>query len=512
MIGKLIEFLMKRLVLVGILILLQLALLIFTVYYISDGFYYFYFLFPIISIGAALSVVNRQDNPAYKLAWVASILTFPLVGGVMYLLMGNKKLPRRMRKFMLEIYDETKKYNEPTDDSLQEIKEKDTGIYKLFYYLEKKGHSPVHKNTKTKYLSPGEEIYEAMLKELQQAEHFIFLEFFIVEEGILWNSILEILKQKAALGVDVRFIYDDLGCVNTLPYGYFNTLEEMNIKTKVFNPYRPSLSVRMNNRDHRKLLIIDGKVGFTGGMNLADEYINIKKRFGHWKDAAVMLKGDGVWNMTVMFLQLWNYGNDRVENFYRFKPHHYQSEPEVSDGYVAPYSDSPLDNETTAENVFLHMIHHAKEYLYINTPYFIVNNEIMTALTLAAKSGIDVRIVTPGIPDKKYIHIQTQDAYPQLLKAGVRVYEYSPGFLHSKTFLSDDDLAIVGTVNLDYRSLFLHFECGVLMYESSAIMELKRDFQNTLKDCKEIKLDDLKKVPLWKKTAQIVLKLFAPLM
>jgi len=347
---------------------------------------------------------------------------------------------------------------------------------------------------------------------LKKAEKFIFLEYFIIEEGVMWNSILDILKQKAEEGVDVRVIYDDAGCIFKLPYGYNKKLESMGIKCRVFNPLVPLLSSRINNRDHRKIAIIDGHTGFTGGINLADEYINEYEKFGHWKDSAIMIKGEAVWSMTVMFLSMWNYLDGSNEDFNKFKPDIEPLEESCKDGYVQPFADNPLDDETVGEIVYLNLINKARRYVYITTPYLIIDNEIITALTSAAKGGVDVRIITPYCGDKWYVHEVTRSYYRTLIESGVKIYEYTPGFIHSKTFVVDDEYGVVGTINMDYRSLFLHFECGVWMYKCRTIRDIKKDFNDTLKMCREITIEELNEIKWYKTLERMILRIFAPLM
>ncbi|MDE7298387.1 MAG: cardiolipin synthase, partial [Lachnospiraceae bacterium] len=340
----------------------------------------------------------------------------------------------------------------------------------------------------------------------EKAEKFIFMEYFIIAEGRMWDTILEILKEKAAAGVDVRLLYDDVGCLRLLPFQYYETIRGFGIKCEAFNPFVPFVSTVMNNRDHRKILVIDGETGFTGGINLADEYINEKERFGYWKDTGIMLKGDAVWNLTVMFLQLWNALRPTDTDFDCFRPRaRYET-----DGYVQPYGDSPLDFENVGENVYLNIINSAKDYVYIFTPYLISDSEMISALCLAAKRGVDVRIVTPHIPDKKFAFMLTQSYYEQLMDGGVKIFEFEPGFIHAKCFVSDDIVATVGTINLDYRSLYLHFECGVYLYRTSSVMDVKQDAIDTIARSIPVTRDMLKPV-LQKVVLQAFLKLFAPL-
>ena len=381
-------------------------------------------------------------------------------------------------------------------------------------YIHQYSSFPVHKNTTAEYFQVGDDMFPVLVRELEQAEHYIYIEYFIINDGVMWRTILDILERKASEGVDVRLIYDGFGCLTTLPYHYERYLRGKGIQCQVFNPFRPLLNIVQNNRDHRKICVIDGKTGFTGGINLSDEYINQKQRFGHWKDTAVMLKGEAVWNMTVMFLHMWNVianSSDPIDHELHL-PHHFHPDTFDSDGYVQPYSDTPLDGEIVGENVYLNIINRARKYVYICTPYLIIDNEMMTALCLAAKSGVDVRIMTPGIPDKKMVFLLTQSYYEQLLEAGVRIYEYQPGFLHAKSFVCDDEIAVVGTINLDYRSLYLHFENGVWFYKNKVIQDILADFQETLNYCDPVSIEFCKNRNMIVRGFQSILRLFAPLL
>jgi len=318
-----------------------------------------------------------------------------------------------------------------------------------------------------------------------------------------------VLAEKAAAGVDVRVLYDDIGCIFTLPRKYPSVLKKKGIKCCVFNRFLPRLSVRMNNRDHRKILIVDGKTAYTGGINLADEYINEKVRFGHWKDTGILLHGDAVWSLTVMFLNMWNFTAGTNEDFSIFRPEPVQSSGK---GFVQPYTDSPLDDEPVVETVYLNLINRAKDYVYLTTPYLIIDHATTMALVSAAKSGADVRIITPHIPDKKIIFEVTRAHYLSLLEAGVRIYEYTPGFIHAKNFVVDDQYATVGTVNMDYRSMFLHFENGVVLYNTPTIMDIKIDFLATQALSQEVTLKDCKSISLFRRILRALLRVFAPLM
>jgi cardiolipin synthase len=337
------------------------------------------------------------------------------------------------------------------------------------------------------------------------------MEYFIVEKGYMWGTILEVLKQKAEEGVEVRFMYDGMCAISMLPYGYPKQLERYGIQCKMANRIQPFLSTTQNNRDHRKICVVDGKVGFTGGINLGDEYINRKERFGYWKDTAVMLKGDAVQSLTMIFLQMWNVEERRPEAYRRYLTARGE-ELRRGLGYVIPYADSPFDNENVGEEVYFHILNHAKKYVHIMTPYLILDNEMITTLVRAAKSGIEVIIIMPHIPDKWYAFAVAKTYYKELIEGGVQIYEYTPGFVHAKVFVSDDDTATVGTINLDYRSLYLHFECGVFIYNNPEIEKIEQDFRQTLAKSHKVTLVEAKERSLLTKITGHVLRLVAPLM
>lgn len=499
-----------RILIVGLLIVLQVTWLALSVLMLSSTSRTISIVLNILSIIALFVVINSRQNPAYKLAWAVPILIFPVFGGLAFLLFGTRSPSRKLRTKLNESGEKLKPYIVQDEAILDKLKEEDVSAYGQAVYMKNFADAPMWRNTSTTYFRSGEENFPYIIEELKKAKHFIFMEYFIIADGRMWNTILEILKEKAAEGVDVRLLYDDVGCLRLLPFQYYETIRSFGIKCEAFNPFVPFVSVVMNNRDHRKILVIDGNTGFTGGINLADEYINEKERFGYWKDTGIMLKGDAVWNLTVMFLQVWNALSPTDSDFEQFRPHVYPADECRDDGYVQPYGDSPLDFENVGENVYLNIINNAKEYVYIFTPYLIIDNEIVTALCLAAKRGVDVRIVTPHIPDKKYAFMLTQSYYEQLMDGGVKMYEFKPGFIHAKCFVSDDTTATVGTINLDYRSLYLHFECGVYLYKTSSVMEVKKDALETFEKCIPVTRDMLK--PVFQKVVlQAILKLFAPM-
>lgn len=508
---KILKILFSRMVIVGFILFLQVAYFLVLLFKLGNYSTEIHITFTVISILVVLYIINKSDNPGYKLAWIVPILAFPLLGGILYLAMGDKKPARKMRKKLELIGEITDPLLHQNPKVMEKIDEMNPMVAGQVRYLQQGVGYPVYSNTQSEYYKIGEDYFNALLTELKKAEHYIFMEFFIVAQGYMWDSILEVLEQKAKEGLDVRFMYDDVGCVTLLPYRYYEQLEAKGIKTIAINPFRPIFSVAMNNRDHRKIAVIDGHTAFTGGINLADEYINRKERFGHWKDTGIMLKGDAVWSMTVMFLQMWNANRPTDDDYAQYRPQIYYKEKLNGLGFVLPYGDSPLDSEATGENVYLNMINAARKYVYIFTPYLITDNEMMTSLSLAAKRGVDVRIVTPGIPDKKIVFKLTQSYYPQLIKSGVKVYQYTPGFVHAKCVVSDDEVATVGTINFDYRSLYLHFENGVFLYHTKTVEKVKEDILETIEQCEPIVHGYLKH-GLVRDMFRAILRLFAPLM
>lgn len=506
------KMLLRRTTIVALLILVQLGILVATILHLSNHYVYVYAAFTLISVVVALVIVLRRDNPSYKIAWLLLVLGLPIFGGLFYLLFGGHRISRKLKKSMNRSHEVSKNQLKQVPGAVEYMEAREASVARQSQYIQSRSGFPAWQNTRVRYFPTGEDKFRSLLQDLQKAEHYIFLEYFIIAPGKMWDSILQILEEKAAQGVDVRVIYDDIGSGYTLPDYYEYTLRKKGIKCHVFNPFRPVVSVLANNRDHRKIVVIDGHTGYTGGINLADEYINQKERFGHWKDTAVRLQGEAVWNLTVMFLQAWSGLAGQESDYKKFRPHANHPEAFEGEGVVQPYGDSPLDEETVGENVYLNIISRAKRYVWICTPYLIIDNEMMTALCLAAKNGVDVRIITPGVPDKWYVHMVTQAHYAQLVEAGVKIWEYTPGFIHAKSFVCDDSIATVGTVNLDYRSLYLHFECGVWMYNTPCIADIRRDYLETLEKCTPIPADYGRDMPLTKRLVRDFLRLFAPLM
>ena len=470
----------------------------------------FYIISIFLSLFLVLYLVNSNANPGYKIAWIIPIMLFPIFGLLLYLLFGGNQLSKRQKQKLKNIYYKQLKYKDNHNLVMSELKYENLSAYNQVKYISDYSLTNLCKHTKTTYLSNGKIYFQKLIEKLKSAKKFIFLEYFIISEGKMWDTILEILKQKVEEGIEVRVIYDDFGSIMTLPNNYDKTLNNLNIKTAVFNRFVPNLKSKFNNRDHRKIAIIDGQIAFTGGINLADEYIGEKIRFGHWQDNGIMLEGEATWNFTVMFLSMWDFIKEENEDYEKYKSPY--SNETSSDGYIIPYCDNPWDNEAVGETVYLNLINKACRYIYITTPYLVLDNETITALTMAAKRGVDVHIITPGIPDKKIVNEVTKAYYEVLLKNGVQIHEFTKGFIHSKTFIIDDIYATIGTINLDYRSLYLHFECGVWLYETSSIYNIKKDYLNILKNSKEIKLKNLGKLTWYNSLKRQILKAFAPLL
>ena len=508
--NKWIRVVFRRRLLIISLILVQLAFFFFLIARTEKTFSYVSYVLEGFSVFVCVYIINRKDKSAYKLTWIFLILLFPIFGGLVYAFFHTQASPHKLRRQMAETERYLKPYYLPKENVLRELAEENRECLPQAYYLQNKAGFPLYRHTETTFYNSGESFFAAALEEMEKAEKYIFLEFFILRRGKMLDPILELLEKKAALGLDIRIIYDDLGCFMTLPPNFKKSLEQKGIKCLVFNPFKPILSSLQNNRDHKKIISIDGKTAFTGGMNLADEYINALERFGHWKDAAIMIHGEAAWSLTLIFLQMWNLGKKEPENPDMLNPW-IDSCFIKSDGYVQPYADSPIDEENVGEHVYIQIINNAKDYIYINTPYLVLDDNILSALTLSAKSGVDVRIITPQRWDKWIVAVASRSYYRQLIQAGVKVYEYSKGFNHSKTFVSDDKTATVGTTNLDFRSLYLHFECGVWMYKTSSIARVKEDFVNTLEVSREITLKDCSRNAA-QRIFQDVLRLFAPLM
>ncbi len=510
---NILRFVFSRKMLVVIILLLQLVAVAMSIIGLSRNYAGIYICFVLLSTIVVVYILNKNTNPAYQIAWIIPTLLMPIFGGIVYLIYSTQTSARLFKKITEKRIKDTQKYLIQQKEPMDQAKDESAHLYNLGVYMNNKAGFLMYRNTEVTYFKVGEEVFDRLIKELRNARHFIFLEFFIINQGKIWNEILEILKEKARNGVDVRVLYDGMGSQFVLPENYDKMLESFNIKCRIFNPFRPFLSSVQNNRDHRKIVVIDGHTAFNGGINLSDEYANIIERFGHWKDTAIMLYGEAAWSFTIMFLQMWDMKIYAVEENYNvFNPHQYHSDQFKTDGYVMPYGDVPTDGENVGELVYLDIINKAEKYVYITTPYLILDHEMITAMGFAAKSGVDIRIIVPGVPDKWYIHCLAQSYYKELIDIGVKLYEYTPGFIHAKSFVSDDTKAVVGTINLDYRSLYLHFECATFMYKTKCVDDVKRDFLDTLRKSSEITDEYMKKLSPVKKAFNGCLRIFGPLL
>lgn len=507
---KVFNLIYGRTLMIIILLVIQVAILVGGFIWLSDDLAYIYSIFNFITTILVIYILNKKGNPTFKLAWMIPILVFPVFGALFYLFVKFQFESRLINYKLLRIIDETQEYLSQEDTIIKDLEKEDMQVANLAKYMKNIGGYPIYRNTDIKYFPSGEAKFEEMKIQLEKAKHFIFMEYFIVEEGYMWNSILEILERKVKEGIEVRFMYDGMCSLALLPYNYPEVLRDKGIKCKMFSPVKPVLSTAQNNRDHRKILVIDGKVAFNGGINLGDEYINRIEKYGYWKDVALMLTGDAVKSFTLMFLQMWNINEKNHDDFEKYIS--IKKERQNTEGYVMPYGDSPLDNENVGESVYLDILATAKKYVHIMTPYLIIDNEMMTALTYAAKRGVDVKIILPHIPDKKSAFMLAKTYYPELIKAGVKIYEYTPGFVHAKVFSCDDEKAVVGTINLDFRSLYLHFECATYLYKVPAIKSIEDDYKSTLEKCQQITMEDYNKLNLFYKIGGGLLKLVAPLM
>ena len=508
---KFLQYALNRVVITALLVLLQIAFFLIVLWQWGDYYVWFSLVLRFITFWAVIYIIWKPNNPAVKLAWVVPILTFPLFGGVLYLCYGHVIVPKKLRDSMERTDKLVRKSLVQDKQILKNLKKEDPAEANLSGYMYAYGATPVWDQTDTKFFADGRPWWENLLDDLERARHFIFLEFFIIKEGKMWDAILDILERKAREGVEVRLMYDDIGCAFLLPKYYDRAIEKNGIKCVAFNRLVPFLSLVLNNRDHRKIVVVDDKVAYTGGINLSDEYINYEHPYGdHWKDTGIRIEGKAVWNFTVMFLQMWNMSRYTEEDYSRYY-YPFEKVP-GAEGYVQPYMDTPFDDETLGENVYLNMIGTARRYVWIYTPYLVTDNEMITALKLAAKRGVDVRIVTPGVPDKKFVYWLTQSNYQNLIGAGVRIFQYAPGFIHAKCVLVDDESATVGTINFDYRSFYHHFECGVYLYRAQAVEELKKDMEKTFRVCEEITLSWCRDKFVKTNVIGPLLKLLSPLM
>ncbi len=497
----------SRMVLVCLSILLQIGWLCLLSIRLNAHSAWISSLTSLLAAVLVLRIYVSNTNAAFKMPWMLLLLIFPPLGVLLWLMFGHSGATEAMRKKFNKVQEEFTQYRQRPDDALREAEHLNMAAANQMRYIRDFAGYPVYRNTTVQYFGDTTEALFAQIKALENASHFIFMEYHAIEEAQAFGMLRDVLARKAAEGVEVRIFYDDVGSIGFIDRGFIQRMKELGIECRDFNPVMPLLNIFMNNRDHRKMTIIDGTTAFTGGYNLADEYFNFTHPYGIWKDTGIQLTGEAVRSLTVMFLEMWNAAKHTDTDISGYLP-----ECTVkSEGFVQPYADTPLDEEYVGENVYLNLIQYAKHRIYITTPYLIISDEMSRALGLAAKRGVDVRIITPGIPDKKVIYRVTRSYYAQLARQGVRIYEYTPGFLHAKQMLCDSDAAAIGTINMDYRSLYHHFENGVLLWNCSAIADMAKDFETMFHESAEVTAQYCSS-KITMRLGQALLRLFAPLL
>ena len=496
-----------RVCIVALFVLIECVAIIALPLWLNRYTVYLYVVIEIVSLIVILLLVNDKRSPAYKIAWISICMVLPVAGEIMFLLWGNKGLSKKHDAKLMEIMqhgEQYKTYNKEWAEQLQNLYPVRS---RMSQFLETEGF-PLTKNNKISYFAMGEDAFESILADLKQAEHFILMDFFIVAEGALWDKIHEVCLNKIAEGVEVKFIFDDFGAMLRTDKHFARTLQQEGFDVVVFNPiHRYTDKLYMNYRSHQKILVIDGNIGYTGGFNLADEYANLIQRFGTWKDTGIRMEGDAVWWMTVTFLQMWEIATEKIGiDFDKYRPTRDFPEEDV---FCHVISDGPLNNpDNPIEMIYGQMIHYASKFLYVMTPYLVIEKDVQDALINAVKSGVDVRIITPYIPDKKTVKLLTNYNYGYLLKNGVRIFEYKPGFIHAKCILNED-FGIIGSINMDYRSFYLHYENGVWFANQNVVSMIKKDFEDTFTECIEITYEEWKARPLSVKAKQAVLNVFS---
>ncbi len=495
-------------------ILTELSLIFYLVTFTYEYSRFFITALVLLELGCFLSLITRNANPEFKVSWLV-VLAVPLVGSVLYLIFYSRKISKKEAKLMMRIAEniDTVCHDRENNAAFAELSEENSSAYgKVRAILNDDMETSIYKNTESTFFSLGEDMHRKMLSDIESAKRFIFLEYFIIEEGFMWESIHELLLRKVNEGVEVRVLYDDIGCMKTLPAKFARELNSEGIKCLRFFPVTPRITSSHNNRDHRKILIIDGKIGYTGGINIADEYINRIERFGHWKDGGVRLAGDAVRGLLKLYLSMWEFSAGKVSDISEY----FSADDELKtegDGYYVPFGSgpAPIYTRPTGKNVILNIVNQARKYVYITTPYLIIDYDLTESLRNAALRGVDIRIITPAKADKRLIKIMTKSSYAYLMEAGVKIYEYTPGFIHEKTIVSDGLYAVVGTINLDYRSLTHHFENAVWMYKADIIPEIKNEFLSSVEKSSEVEIKDARLNPA-ERFFRNLLIVFAPLL
>ncbi len=509
---KLCRVLFSRYAISALMIVSEVVIFVFLCINALPSLYVLSVLCILGSIAALISLITRDANPEYKITWAVIILIIPAMGPILYLIFYKRRMSKKEERFLTGIFGQTRDY-EGSEENLEALYKTDAlALGKARAILADDPIASVYRGTSSRFFTAGEEFFSEMEKDLLSAEEYIFLEYFIIDQGELWDRIHGILREKAAKGIDVRVLYDDIGCMRTLPSHYELGLIREGIRAMRFAKVNPKVSAVHHNRDHRKICIIDGKVAYTGGVNIADEYVNIKSRFGHWRDGGIAIKGQGVLGLLKLFLTSWDFTCRTVSDYDRF----FSTVKPISDpdgGYYIPFGTgpAPLYKRPAGKNAFLNIINQAQKYVYITTPYLIIDYDLTEALRNAALRGVDVKIVTPGVADKKIVKIMTKSAYPYLMDAGVKIYEYIPGFIHEKTVVSDDKYAVIGTINFDYRSLVHHFEDAVWIYDSPTVTDAKNGYLELLTKCDDIDREEAK-LSFVEWVFRNAIRIFAPLM
>ncbi|MBQ7505759.1 MAG: cardiolipin synthase [Lachnospiraceae bacterium] len=489
-------------------VVLQVALYVLILMAFANFAAWFTAAMYIASFILIIYLINSRMDSTAKMTWIFFMGIFPLGACLFYFFTQTSLGHRKLKEGVEKQVNATRTLLPQDQEVLKELEH--TGADDLCRYMNRSGCFPIYKNCEVTYFPLGEDKFKAMLEELEKAEKFIFMEYFIVGEGYMWGRILDVLERKARAGVTVRVMYDGMCEISLLPHDYPKRMQTLGIECRSYAPLQPFVSTHYNYRDHRKILVIDGKVAFNGGVNLADEYINRIDRFGHWKDTAVCIKGEAAQSFTLMFLQMWNVTDSDL----KYEDYLPATEPlpVKAAGYVMPYGDEPLDEDKVGEMVYMDILNRSRSYVHIMTPYLILDGELLCALKFAAERGVDVKIILPGIPDKTVAYALAKTHYASLLDSGVQIYEYTPGFVHAKVFVCDDERAVVGTINLDYRSLYHHFECATYMYKTDCIADIETDFRDTLSKCMKVTRETMKKDKLKYKIIGPFAKILAPLM
>ena len=507
---KLVKFLYSSKFLLTLAFIFNIVIYILFSVFVSN---YIYEALLIVGVVLSLLILNRSnDEPIYKVLWLVLILFFPVFGVILYLHVKTKKGTRTQRKNWQNITYNSSKYLEQNLEIVDNLKKNDVAFANVNRYVLNFENMPVYQNSQSEYIASGEDYFKDLFASLRSAKNYILLEYFIIKPGKIWSEMFEILRQKALEGIEIRLIYDDFGCMDRFPdKKYFQKLNNHKIYSVPFNKIQAGFNLFVNYRNHRKVAIIDGKVAFTGGVNIGDEYANIEKKEGYWKDSAIKILGPAVWNNIVMFFNNWTMSSKEEIDLAKYVPVFNEVVSVKNKEFIQPFGTGPLNIEPVARNLYLKMINTAKDFVYITTPYFIIDSQMQQSLKLASQSGVEVKIIMPAIPDKKWVFYLSRSYYETLIKAGVKIYEYTPGFMHAKMMIIDNEQSLIGTANFDFRSLYLHFENGVILSNSKTINSIKYDFDAIINSSHLVSLRDLKQRKWYEKMSAQFLKFFAPL-